>query len=43
MYGGMTVRATSVEVLDGAQRLGLCRMPAAVMTGVTDPRHTHLK
>ena len=43
MYGGMAVRATSVEVFDGAQRLRLRGMPAAVVAGVTNARHAYLE
>src|ERR1700721_2345789 len=37
--GRMAVGAATVEILDGAQRLRLGRVTAAVVAGITDARH----
>lgn len=39
----MTVRATPVEILDGAQGLRLSGVAAPIVAGVANPRHTNLE
>lgn len=43
MDGGVAVGAAAVEVLDGAKRLRLRGMPAAVMTGIAHAGHARLQ
>jgi hypothetical protein len=43
MNVGMTIGAATIEVLNGTQWLGLCRMPAAVVTGIAYTRHPQLQ
>ena len=40
---GMAVGATTVEILDGTERLRLCRVSAGVVTRVAYARHAHLQ
>ncbi len=39
----MAVRAAAVEVLDGAERLGLRGVPAAVVAGIANTRHANFQ
>lgn len=41
--GGVAVGASTIEVLDGAERLRLSRVAAAVVAGVANARHTRLQ
>ena len=43
MYGGMAVCATSIEIFNGAKRLRLRRVPAAVMAGVAYTGHPYFQ
>src|SRR5215472_12571279 len=43
VYGGVAVRATSIEIFDGAKRLRLRRVPAPVMAGVAHAGHPYLQ
>jgi len=40
---GVAVGAATVEILNGAERLGLGRMAAAVVAGVANARHAHFQ
>src|SRR6266568_5524653 len=40
---GMAIGAAAVEILDGAERLRLRRVTAAVMARITNPRHARLQ
>ena len=43
MNGGMAIGASAIEILDGAERLRLRRVAAAVMAGVANTRHAGLE